>query len=73
MTREQAERKIEAKKRFVSVLSEELQDAIRGYDFNDNCLEATPKRTRLKALIKMIRRESLYLEKLINNWYEMEV
>lgn len=35
MTREQAKRKIEAKKQFISILSEEMQEAIEKYNFDE--------------------------------------
>ena len=35
MTREQAERKIEAKKQFINILSEEMQEAIEKYKFDE--------------------------------------
>lgn len=73
MTREQAERKIEAKKQFINILSEEMQEAIEKYDFNEEYWIQQKSRARLKATMKMIRRETIALEKLMYNWYEMEV
>ena len=73
MTREQAERKIEAKKQFISILSEEMQEAIEKYKFDEEYRQHQKSRARLKATMKMIRRETIALEKLMYNWYEMEV
>lgn len=73
MTREQAERKIEAKKQFINILSEEMQEAIEKYDFNEEYWIQQKSRARLKATMKMIRRETIALERLMYNWYEMEV
>lgn len=73
MTREQAERKIEAKKQFISILSEEMQEAIGKYKFDEEYWQHQKSRARLKATMKMIRRETIALEKLMYNWYEMEV
>lgn len=73
MTREQAERKIEAKKQFINILSEEMQEAIEKYKFDEEYWQLQNSRARLKAIMKMIRRETIALEKLMYNWYEMEV
>lgn len=73
MTREQAERKIETKKQFINILSEEMQEAIEKYDFNEEYWIQQKSRARLKATMKMIRRETIALERLMYNWYEMEV
>lgn len=73
MTREQAERKIEAKKQFISILSEEMQEAIEKYKFDEEYWQLQNSRARLKAIMKMIRRETIALERLMYNWYEMEV
>lgn len=73
MTREQAKRKIEAKKQFISILSEEMQEAIEKYNFDEEYWAQQKSRARLKATMKMIRRETIALEKLMYNWYEMEV
>ena len=73
MTREQAERKIEAKKQFISILSEEMQEAIETYNFDEEYWIQQKSRARLKATMKMIRRETIALEKLMYNWYDMEV
>lgn len=73
MTREQAERKIEAKKQFISILSEEMQEAIEKYNFDEEYWQLQNSRARLKAIMKMIRRETIALERLMYNWYEMEV
>ena len=73
MTREQAERKIEAKKQFISILSEEMQEAIEKYNFDEEYWQLQNSRARLKASMKMIRRETIALERLMYNWYEMEV
>ena len=73
MTREQAERKIEAKKQFIRILSEEMQEAIEKYKFDEEYWQHQKSRARLKATMKMIRRETIALEKLMYNWYEMEV
>lgn len=73
MTREQAKRKIEAKKQFISILSEEMQEAIEKYNFDEEYWIQQKNRARLKATMKMIRRETIALEKLMYNWYDMEV
>ncbi len=73
MTREQAERKIEAKKQFISILSEEMQEAIEKYKLDKEYWQHQKSRARLKATMKMLRRETIALEKLMYNWYEMEV
>lgn len=73
MTREQAERKIEAKKQFINILSEEMQEAIEKYKLDEEYWQLQNSRARLKAIMKMIRRETIALEKLMYNWYEMEV
>ena len=73
MTREQAERKIEAKKQFINILSEEMQEAIEKYNFDEEYWQLQNSRARLKAIMKMIRRETIALERLMYNWYEMEV
>ena len=73
MTREQAKRKIEAKKQFISILSEEMQEAIEKYNFDEKYWIQQKSRARLKATMKMIRRETIALEKLMYNWYDMEV
>lgn len=73
MTREQAKRKIEAKKQFISILSEEMQEAIEKYNFDEEYWAQQKSRARLKATMKMIRRETIALEKLMYNWYDMEV
>lgn len=73
MTREQAERKIEAKKQFINILSEEMQEAIEKYKFDEEYWQLQNSRARLKAIMKMIRRETIALERLMYNWYEMEV
>lgn len=73
MTREQAARKIEAKKQFISILSEEMQEAIEKYKFDEEYWQLQNSRARLKAIMKMIRRETIALERLMYNWYEMEV
>ena len=73
MTREQAERKIEAKKQFINILSEEMQEAIEKYKFDEEYWQLQNSRARLKATMKMIRRETIALERLMYNWYEMEV
>ena len=73
MTREQAERKIEAKKQFINILSEEMQEAIEKYKFDEEYWQLQNSRARLKAIMKMIRRETIALEMLMYNWYEMEV
>lgn len=73
MTREQAARKIEAKKQFISILSEEMQEAIEKYNFDEEYWIQQKSRARLKATMKMIRRETIALEKLMYNWYDMEV
>ena len=62
MTRDQAERKIEAKKQFVNLLAEEMQDTINKHDFNDKYWIRNNSRTRLKALMRMLRKETLALE-----------
>lgn len=72
MTREEAERKIEVKKQFVNLLAGEMQDTINKYDFNGEYWRRNNSRTRLKALMRMLRKETLALEKLMYNWYEME-
>ena len=72
MTRDQAERKIEAKKQFVNLLAEEMQDTINKHDFNDKYWIRNNSRTRLKALMRMLRKETLALEKLMYYWSEME-
>ena len=72
MTREEAERKIEVKKQFVNLLAGEKQDTINKYDFNGEYWRRNNSRTRLKALMRMLRKETLALEKLMYNWYEME-
>ena len=69
MTREQAERKIESKKQFISILSEEMQEAIKEYNFEQEYWLQQKSRARLKAIMKMIRRETTELEKLMYNWY----
>ena len=73
MTREQAERKIEAKKQFISILSEEMQEAIEKYKLDEEYWQHQKSRARLKGTMKMLRRETIALEKLMYNWYEMEV
>ena len=73
MTREQAERKIEAKKQFISILSVDMQEAIEKYKFDEEYWQHQKSRARLKATMKMLRRETIALEKLMYNWYEMEV
>ena len=73
MTREQAERKIEAKKQFINILSEEMQEAIEKYKLDEEYWQLQNSRARLKAIMKMIRRETIALERLMYNWYEMEV
>lgn len=73
MTREQAERKIEAKKQFISILSEEMKETFKEYNFDKEYLIQRNSRTRLKVIMRMIRRETQELEKLMYNWYEMEV
>lgn len=73
MTREQAKRKIEAKKQFISILSEEMQEAIEKYNFDEEYWIQQKSRARLKATMRMIRRETIALEKLMYNWYDMEV
>ena len=73
MTREHAERKIEAKKQFINILSEEMQEAIEKYKFDEEYWQLQNSRARLKAIMKMIRRETIALERLMYNWYEMEV
>ena len=57
MTREQAERKIEAKKQFISILSEEMQEAIEKYIkyYNEKRIKeklgwVSPVQYRLNAL-----------------------
>ena len=72
MTREEAERKIEVKKQFVNLLAGEMQDTINKYDFNGEYWRRNNSRTRLKALMRMLRKETLALEKLMYYWYEME-
>lgn len=74
MTRDTAVRKIESKKQFVSMLAEEMQETIKKYDFNnrDEYFPRGSNRTRLKAIMRMLRKETLALEKLMYNWYEME-
>lgn len=72
MTREEAERKIEVKKQFVNLLAGEMQDTINKYDFNGEYWRRNNSRTRLKALMRMLRKETLALEKIMYSWYEME-
>ena len=73
MTREQAERKIESKKQFISILSEEMKETFKEYSFDKEYLIQRNSRTRLKVIMRMIRRETQELEKLMYNWYSMEV
>ena len=73
MTREQAERKIESKKQFISILSEEMKETFKEYRFDKEYLIQRNSRTRLKVIMRMIRRETQELEKLMYNWYRMEV
>ena len=49
-----------------------MQDTINKHDFNDKYWIRNNSRTRLKALMRMLRKETLALEKLMYYWYEME-
>lgn len=50
-----------------------MQEAIEKYNFDEEYWMQQKSRARLKATMKMIRRETIALEKLMYNWYEMEV
>ena len=50
-----------------------MQEAIEKYNLDEEYWQHQKSRARLKATMKMLRRETIALEKLMYNWYEMEV
>lgn len=73
MLKEEAVKRIEKKKIFISTLCDELKDILPKVSI-EKCTsyEKANPRVRAKTLMKMIRRESIDLENLMYKWYEIE-